>query len=235
MTICKLCVVDFQKDAYFYSYCAFITNSNSICNLKSTELVTISASLWIVILLTRFIPCLIMSLPAPWELQANFCLLDAGFSVLYICSLIGSISLGLSLSAWLNPPPYPKEKLGGRSTHIGHYQSLSSPIEIRSLSRACIPAYQTLLPDKRPWKEGLLTHWGWCAAVCVCVLVQRQHCIGHWIGSGPSLAFLSPIQTLEWVLTARQAASEEHNNESITFTSIHVPIPPGMSRSGIFN
>lgn len=76
-------------------------------------------------------------------------------------------------------------------------------------------------------------HWGWCAPVCA--LVQRKHCIGPRIGSKPSLAFLSAIQTLEWVLTARQAASEEHTNESITFTSIHVPIPPGMSRGGIFN
>lgn len=142
-------------------------------------------------MLTQIIPCLITSLPAPWELEANFCLLYASFWVLYICSLTGSISLGLPLSACLNPLSYPKEKLGGRSTyraHIGHYQSLRSPIEIRSLSRACIPAYQTLLPDKRPWKEGLLTGVG--VPLCVCS-VQRQHCIGPRIGSEPSLAFLS--------------------------------------------
>lgn len=124
-------------------------------------------------MLTQIIPCLITSLPAPWELEANFCLLYASFWVLYICSLIGSISLGLPLSACLNPLSYPKEKLGGRSTyrvHIGCYQGLRSPIEIRSLSRACVPAYQTLQPDKRPWKEGLLTGVG--VPLCVCVRVR---------------------------------------------------------------
>lgn len=135
-----------------------------------------------------------MSLPAPWELQANFCLLDASFSVLYICSLIGSISLGLSLSAWLNPLSYPKEKLGGRSTHrahIGHYQRLSSPIEIRSLSGACIPAYQTLLPDKRPWKEGLLT--GVCVPLCVCVGAKTTlHWTLNWKRAELSFSFTNP-------------------------------------------
>lgn len=188
-------------------------------------------------MLTQIIPCLITSLPAPWELEANFCLLYASFWVLYICSLIGSISLGLPLSASLNPLSYPKEKLGGRSTyraHIGHNQSLRSPIEIRSLSRACIPAYQTLLPDKRPWKEGLLTGVGVPLCVCARIWCKDNTALDPELEASLVLLFFH-IQTLEWVLTTRQGASEEHTNESITFTSIHVPIPPGMSRSGIFN
>lgn len=110
-----------------------------------------------------------MSVFLLWEPGGLFVYLMQGF--LYVsCPLIGWISL--RLSHWLSPASYPEEELAGRWTrtqtctlvHIHTGRLLDSPIEIGSLSEACIPAYQTLLAHKRSAPEE--TPW-WAPSVCL--------------------------------------------------------------------
>lgn len=154
-----------------------------------------------------------MSLPAPWELQANFCLLDASFSVLYICCLIGSSSLGPSVSARLNPLSYPKEKLGGRSTqraHIGYYQSHRNQV----IERGLHPGIPDITARQRTMKRGT-PHWGVCAAVCVCVCFGAKttlHWTLNWKRAESSFSFhQSKLWSGSWQVAKQPARSIQMN------------------------
>lgn len=166
-----------------------------------------------------------------WGLFVYFLRGSLCFSVCVSCPLIGWITPSLCLSAWLSPVSYAEEGLAGRRTHTHAHahshrhtsQSFGSPIEIRSLSKACIPTYHTLQRDKRSvWKERLLTELPPLVCVCVhaSVYLFKGNTTARWIVTQVplSLSLIDPNAGVGSWLPACLPASE-HTNESIT---IHI-------------